>query len=412
MGGRIFISHSCKDLAEDPDDALLYARAVRERVKAKLEGQGHTVWLDVESLKPGDLWRARLHEWLGRCDGAVILFDQTSVQSPWLRQETTILGWRRTLQENLRVVPVFLGDFRSSDLQQYDYGSLDIDASQAARLLPGELDADRLSDLVAEAFAGLAVGGDQTPMAKWTESVAELIEAIGNKQCVRDAATLLDVDDDELAYFTDRARAIARQLLHLGLARGLAALDRLEQGMSDPDFENLAGLCIPTWVDGEAGANLQALLDKSPRQAIAVNSDSGDVGREYVVRALCCPLPGRRFVTVSDPVGEGAVEELIPRYENVMRQQLGIPPRRPEALQVDLERQGLEKYVLLTGDAADAAVAGALQDRYPKATFLLLPGLDASGLVPTAQVVRPELDQARLDDVEDLRRELDRMVKG
>ena len=68
--------------------------------------------------------------------------------------------------------------------------------------------------------------------------------------------------------------------------------------------------------------------------------------------------------------------------------------------------------MLLTGDAADAAVAGALQDRYPKATFLLLPGLDASGLVPTAQVVRPELDQARLDDVEDLRRELDRMVKG
>jgi hypothetical protein len=412
VGGRIFISHSCKDLADDPDAALCYARAVRERIKAKLEAQGHTVWLDVDSLVPGDRWRARLHEWLGCCDGAVILFDRTSVQSPWLRKEATILGWRRTLQETLRVVPVFLGDFRSSDLKQYDYGSLDIDANQAARLKPGVLDADALSDLVTDAFAGLATGAADSPMGRWTQRVATLIGGIRDKQCVREAAALLEVDDAELEHFSGCEAAIARQLLHVGLEGALAALSRLEEDMPDEDFEQLAALCTPTWVDGDAAADLQALLDRSPRPAIAVNSDSSDVGREYLSRAACWPLPSRRFVTVSDPAGDGGVEELVPRYENVMRHVLGFPPRKPDALRKYLERKGVEKFVLLTGDAADAEVAGALQTRYPRATFLLLPGLDASGLQASARVVQPALDQERLDDVEDLRFELDQMVNG
>ncbi len=412
MGGRIFISHSCKDLADDPDDALLYAREVRELILSKLADQGHTVWLDAKSLVPGDRWRARLHEWLGCCDGALILFDRTSVQSPWLRKEATILGWRRTLQEQLRVVPVFLGDFRSSDLTTYDYGSLDIDANQAARLLPGELDADKLSDLVVEAFDGLAAGGDDSPMGRWIRRVATLIEGVRDKECVRDAAALLDVDTDELAHFAGCEAAIARQLLHVGLEGGLASLNRLEEGMPDEDFEELAGLCTPTWVDGEAGADLQALLDQHPRPAIAVNSDSTHVGREYISRATCWPLPERRFVTVSDPAGDGGAEELVPRFESAMRQSLGFSPHKADALQKYLERRGVEKYVLLTGDAADAEVAAALQTRYPKATFLLLPGLDASGLGATARVVRPPLDQERLDELEGLRFELDQMVNG
>ena len=133
MGARIFISHSCKDRKADPDNALRYAREVRRRIVAELKKE-HTVWLDVDSLVPGDRWRVRLHEWLGSCDGAVILLDQTSVASAWLRKEATILGWRSSLQERLRVVPVSLGDFQTADLDRYDYGPLDLDLSQGARL--------------------------------------------------------------------------------------------------------------------------------------------------------------------------------------------------------------------------------------------------------------------------------------
>ena len=45
MKARIFISHSCKDRKPDPDDALRYARKVRQRVVTALE-EKHTVWLE------------------------------------------------------------------------------------------------------------------------------------------------------------------------------------------------------------------------------------------------------------------------------------------------------------------------------------------------------------------------------
>ena len=82
MGGRIFISHSAKDRKLDPDEALLFARTVRDLIVKGLseDEYGHTVWLDVRSLEPGDEWCAKLNHWLGICDGAVILLDHTSAR--------------------------------------------------------------------------------------------------------------------------------------------------------------------------------------------------------------------------------------------------------------------------------------------------------------------------------------------
>jgi hypothetical protein len=355
-----------------------------------------------------------LHEWLGTCDGAVILLDRTSVASPWLRKEATILGWRRTLEERIRVVPVFLGDFQTADLARYDYGSLDLDSNQAARLASAELseaNAQALAEKVAASFADLTALGQQSPMARWVRAVADLIGK-ADETSIEQAAEALDVEDSDWAHFPDRKIAVARQLLHLGLARGLIALDRLEQGMDDRDFERLARLCLPTWVDGDAAADLEALVVQRPRPVIVVNCDDIQIGKEYVGRAACLPLPDRRFVSVSDPVGEGAIDELLPRYEQAMRRRLGIPPHRPSALSIDLEREGLEKVVLLCGDAAHADVAAALQERYKLASFVVLPGLKFDTDLQRVRVVRPLLDEDQLDAVDDLRRELERMVLG
>src|SRR5262245_18681677 len=116
----IFISHSGKDFAANdatiPADRrarLQYARAVRDRIVAKLKVlPGRVdVLFDRLRLEPGDQWQAKLHQWLGLCHGAVILLNQEAVASAWVRKETTILTWRRALRPELRIVPVLLGDF-------------------------------------------------------------------------------------------------------------------------------------------------------------------------------------------------------------------------------------------------------------------------------------------------------------
>jgi len=413
MGARIFISHSCKDRKPDPDKALCYAREVRRRIVDKLE-KSHTVWLDVESLVPGDRWRVRLHEWLGTCDGAVILLDKTSVASPWLRKEATILGWRASFQERVRVVPVFLGDFTTDDLRRYDYGPLDLDLSQAARLDSAELNnanAEALARKVALSFADLAPAHHDSAMAEWIERVAALIAQAHTPLYIEHAAKRLHVEAADWPYFPNRSVAVARQLLHVGLERSLSALSVLEQGMNDEIFAELAGLCFPTWVDADAGADMNALLRQDPRPLIAVNSDDIQVGKEYVGRASCAWVPDRLFVTVSDAVGEGGVKELLPRYEEAMRQQLGTRRGKPKLFRADLERPGLEKYVLVSGDAVNPDAVAALQAKYRKATFLLLPGLEnRTDVMRALRVVKPELDEDQLDSVDGLRRELDRMV--
>ena len=415
MGARIFISHSCKDRKADPDNALRYAREVRRRIVAELKKE-HTVWLDVDSLVPGDRWRVRLHEWLGSCDGAVILLDQTSVASAWLRKEATILGWRSSLQERLRVVPVSLGDFQTADLDRYDYGPLDLDLSQGARLPSTELteaNAQALAEKVAASFANLVPVDPDSAMAVWVRRVAALIAKADDELYIEQAAASLDVEKTDWAHFPDRAAAVARQLLHLGLEHGLKALDILEQGMNREDFGRLAGLCLPTWVNADAGADLNALLAQNPRPLVAINSNDIQIGKEYVGRASCTSIPDRRFLTVSDTAGEGAAAELLPRYEQMMRQQLGIRPGKPDSLRADLERGGLEKYILVSGDAVDPDTVAALQGRYPKATFLLLPGLEYRPQLKQAlRVVKPELDERQLDMLDGLRRELGRMVTG
>jgi TIR domain len=415
VGARIFISHSCKDQKADPDEALCYARKVRRRIVDKL-GKNHTVWLDVESLVPGDRWRVRLHEWLGTCDGAVILLDRTSVASAWLRKEATILGWRASFRERVRVVPVFLGDFTTGDLQCYDYGPLDLDDSQAARLKSTELsdaNAEALARLVATSFADLAPTHPNSAMARWIGRVAELIASAHSPLAIEWAAESLDVEEADLAYFQDHSVAVARQLLHVGLERSLKALDILADGMNKEKFAALAALCFPTWVDTDAGADLNALLEQDPRPLVAINSDDVQIGKDYVGRASCAGVPDRRFVTVSDAVGEGDTDELLPRYEEAMRQQLGTRPGKPKLLRAALERAELEKYVLVSGDAVHPNAVAALQARYKKATFLLLPGLEnRSDFMQQLRVVKPELDEDQLDAVDGLRNELGRMVTG
>jgi hypothetical protein len=124
-------------------------------------------------------------------------------------------------------------------------------------------------------------------------------------------------------------------------------------------------------------------------------------------------LPSRHFLTVSDPVGEGLVDELLPRFEEALCKRLGIRPNRLDKLRNKLKDNQLVKYVLLTGGAADPRVAAALQRRYPEARIMLLPGPDwPEEIEAHARIVRPELDEARLDELEDARWELDQMLSG
>jgi hypothetical protein len=217
MTTRIFISHSAKDYGEatsglSVEEAIArakrleYARWVRSAVVERLDSDKFDVWLDVKSLEPGDLWRARLSRWLGSCDGAVILLNEEAAASKWLRKEATILTWRRSLKSCVEIVPALLGGFRARSLE--GIGLEDLHGFEMARLPSEEMtleNAGLLADQIVQKLDGLTVDETETPMTEWVQDVAALFDdALLSEHHFKRAARLLGIDEDDLGHFPDR----------------------------------------------------------------------------------------------------------------------------------------------------------------------------------------------------------------
>jgi hypothetical protein len=416
---EIFISHSSKVATPGEDPRLTFARDVRDRIHAKLKTHGHTPLLDTVSLEAGVDWRARLHRWLAECDGAVILFDSLSVTSDWLRKEATVLSWRRTLSSGLVLVPVFLGDFRTKDLKEAGFGSLDVDRWQAVRLASGgttPADAEELADLVVGAFGEPAAQHDAGPMGAWVEDVASLL---GHADPVHQerARQVLDVDDEDWQAFADRHVTLAHQLLHGGLKVAWEALRELKPGMPAETFERLVDQLLPTWVESGAAAHLSTLVTATPKPVVIINAEDQEVGKDYVSRAHFRLMEAGRFIAATDPVGEGGAEELLPRYEQAFIVCAGQRPDKPNPLKnnpqlLETFLQNPPKFVLLGAGAARPDLLARLQAKYGKAAFILLSGSHAAGVeqLANAALIEPRLTEERLVEIALMRLELSNLA--
>src|SRR4051794_31832593 len=100
----IFISHSSRD---NPA-----ATALRRALPDALRECGYRPLLDESRLDPGDVWRAKLYQWLAECEGGILLLTPEALTSDWVRLEASILVWRAMLHTPIRVVPVLLGTTR------------------------------------------------------------------------------------------------------------------------------------------------------------------------------------------------------------------------------------------------------------------------------------------------------------
>jgi hypothetical protein len=413
---EIFISHACKIASDGEDPRLTHARDIRGRICAHLEAAGHKPLLDVESLKPGDDWRARLHRWLGECDGAVILFDSLSVTSDWVRKEATILAWRRSLNDRLVLVPVFLGDFRAADLDEAGYGALDVARWQGASIEEAEL-ADVPVERVAAAFDRLAPEeDDDNPMRIWLEDVSSLLADTDAAHLNR-ARKALGVDDDDWREWDNAHVTLAHQLLHSGLAGALDALSHLKAGMRHEPFERLIDQLHFTWVDSGAAAHLGGLLAAQRKPIALINAGDHETGKDYVRRAHCRRIENGRFIRATDVVGEGGVEELLPRYEEAFIVGAAHRPDRPNPLLANPDLLGAfltepPKYVLLGPGAAQGPLLERLRTKYAGAAFVLLAGSEVTSAqdLPDTVLVEPLLSPDVLNVVVRIRFELDNLT--
>ena len=81
-----------------------------ERLVAALVAQGQDVWFDKWDIAPGDsIIRKIFEEGLAKAAAFIVILSESSVKSPWVREELNVATLRR-IEELTRVIPVLKED--------------------------------------------------------------------------------------------------------------------------------------------------------------------------------------------------------------------------------------------------------------------------------------------------------------
>jgi hypothetical protein len=110
---------------------ISYARQDRKRAEAiarLVEADGHSVWMDIESLVPGERFGKKIEEALESVSAVVVVWSRASVDSRWVIEEAELAARLEKLVP-VRIddveLPVGLRSFHAADLSGWRGGRPD-----------------------------------------------------------------------------------------------------------------------------------------------------------------------------------------------------------------------------------------------------------------------------------------------
>jgi hypothetical protein len=95
---RIFVSYSHED------------RNFVSLLTDRLAQEGYRVWIDSLALRAGDSFELDIRRAIQEARFMLIVLSRRSIQSEWVRLETTLALERRAREEDLRIIPLFIDD--------------------------------------------------------------------------------------------------------------------------------------------------------------------------------------------------------------------------------------------------------------------------------------------------------------
>ncbi len=401
---RIFVSHSSADKQLTADVCAQLA----------LDGDPRfELLVDVDRLEAGHPWPKQLHEWMARCDAALILLTPAAAGSDWVLKEATILAWRLALEPGFRLFIARHDDVSDELLAEQKFGPLQLDQVQW-------LGAGDPAGIAGEVRAGLAgLSFDPSPFDRMVGVLAELFEEVGTSTLGKVAAKLKSFEPPPWAPETDEKQrlieAIARHLMCENLG------DYEEEGLKSligdigwkPTAKVLRGILrilAPHWVDGGAAGQLALLPRLDPRRAAALNGEYllDYTARIYVTRALLDESLKCQVFGVPG-ANSGQLDEHY-RHEicNAVRSRKRRLKSRDDAAVIAwLKRQDADRYVVLPPPVPPGAAIATLLDTFPTVNFVIWTGrdLEIDPSLPRVDwlepAVDPETEEKQYDDWDD-----------
>src|SRR4051794_39386151 len=112
---RVFISHSHRDAA------------IVERIAHRLKSDGHEIWEQSYSVKPGDNIQRAIRAELEQADAVIVVISENSFRSKWVQYEFTTIALQQISRREQRIIPIKVD---RSDVPSYLADRAYIDFSQ------------------------------------------------------------------------------------------------------------------------------------------------------------------------------------------------------------------------------------------------------------------------------------------
>jgi hypothetical protein len=362
---KVFISHST---SEDPQTAEL-----RDAIARGLESRNYDVLLDVEIRLPGRPWQLKLARFLGECDAALVLVNEDALDSSWVRRETNILHWRKTLHPDMVLITVLVNDVTSGLLRKSDLRYLaEDDVERATTGVPSQ-EAQRL----VEQFPEIRAADDA--VSKWLSNIGVQLNHIQDPSVFGRMASALGLPQEELALLTPG-------LGHLFLASQMLDTHNIERlanavaeawmgGLDRSRARQLADMVLPVWIDRDEARRIVRETDGSTRRVVILNVHSPQIGEQYLARAFCVDMTS--YFAAGVPGEEDAEGPLLEQCEQAVKYYVGLDPHE-ELDHPEEPRESGRFFLVLDARKCDLAmvhrVVAHLRDRVPWLHVLVIPG--------------------------------------
>lgn len=383
----LFISHSTAGLPQDDVSVKLL-----DALNARLGEQGWNVFIDRNTVRPGDKWREEILYNLATCQAAIILLNQKACQSEWVKQESLILSFRKSQCRDFPVIPVIFSDVKLDESFLQTYEPFQLNEIQRASVDVGEnIAVDEMADSLAKSPCLEQAITLAAPISPWVISVIELIENLNNSALLRAAdAAKIDIAKNMRDCFSknqqkDRlVHSLAQHMHHVSPLDCCFAVDQLAGPLGSGQTSRLKENMLAKWVDNESIELISLFIENNnPMRALTLNTTSDEVARRYAKR-IKIELTGQKFihiVSISPPAGDFESDSLLPHINAEILRAL-----RPNAGNEDDEQrhainsvnEWLEKgedvliCLLHFQTANDEALLRAIKARYPKAITIKL----------------------------------------
>ncbi|MGZ6613100.1 MAG: toll/interleukin-1 receptor domain-containing protein [Solirubrobacteraceae bacterium] len=334
--------------------------SVSRMLVALLRENGFDLWTPQSDIRSGDVRSIR--QAIASCDAAVVPLSYRGVESSWIRDELSVLLWRRRLASDFVVIPVLLDDLPFDQL-----ASLGIAELQWLRVRDPKDDLEKVVDVLAP----VRVRPPSRTLAWLLDRIMAPLEAV-SEQALSAAAQALPVSSANAPEPETAAQDVAMTVIEAAFAGSFAVTQfvlGLQTYLAPDDLAALTDVLTPLWVDAVAAERVREVAERTPGQrALCVNGSWTGTADAYVRRAWL-GLDPPHVVVVAQPSIEDPTELFIGVTEAVTAAGAGagdvvaVGPPLPSLSAISVIQQRLPEMVLflLSGpEAPDPALLSSL----------------------------------------------------